>query len=76
MSERKTVYTFYNKKTGEAEGIITAIAPKGISVTVCDDCWIGSECRLSIVVLNSVVSLRLSGVHIYGKSALNIKIGN
>lgn len=76
MSERKTVYTFYNKKTGEAEGIITAIAPKGISVTVGDDCWIGSECRLSIVVLNSVVSLRLSGVHIYGKSALNIKIGN
>lgn len=76
MSERKTVYTFYNKKTGEAEGIITVHAPRGINITVGDDCWIGSECRLSIVVSNSVVSLKLSDVHIYGRSAINITIGN
>lgn len=74
--EMKIIHTFRNKKTGEAGGVITVHAPKGVSIVVGDDCWVDSGSSLSIIVPNSVVSFKLSDVHIYGKSALNITIGN
>lgn len=75
MSEKKIIHTFYNRKTGEVEGVITAVAPKGINIKVDDDCWIGNGSSLSIIVPNSIVSLRLSNVNLYSKSVLSIKIG-
>lgn len=38
--EARVIHRFYNKKTGEAEGVIKAYAPEGINLTVDDDCWI------------------------------------
>ena len=76
MSERKTVYTFYNKKTGEAEGVVKAYAPEGINLTVDEDCWIDKGCHLYIVSsTSSLVNLRLSKVQIKEKSKVIIDIG-
>lgn len=74
--EKEIIHKFYNKKTGKPGGVVSVHAPRGINLVVDDDCWIGEGCRLSIVVPNSMVSLRLSKIQINKDSALNIKIGN
>lgn len=74
--EAKVIHRFYNKKTGEAEGVIKAYAPEGINLTVDDDCWIYKECHLYIVSsTSSLVNLRLSKVQIKEKSKVSIDIG-
>ena len=74
--EARVIHRFYNKKTGEAEGVIKAYAPEGINLTVDDDCWIYKECHLYIVSsTSSLVNLRLSKVQIKEKSKVSIDIG-
>lgn len=74
--EARVIHRFYNKKTGEAEGVINAYAPEGINLTVDDDCWIYKECHLYIVSsTSSLVNLRLSKVQIKEKSKVSIDIG-
>lgn len=75
--EARVIHRFYNKKTGEAEGVIKAYAPEGINLTVDDDCWIDKECHLYIVSsTSSLVNLRLSKVQIKEKSKVSIEIGS
>lgn len=74
--EARVIHRFYNKKTGEAEGVIKAYAPEGINLIVDDDCWIDKECHLYIVSsTSSLVNLRLSKVQIKEKSKVSIDIG-
>lgn len=74
--EARVIHRFYNKKTGEAEGVVKAYAPEGINLTVDEDCWIDKECHLYIVSsTSSLVNLRLSKVQIKEKSKVSIDIG-
>lgn len=71
----RVIHKFYNKKTGEAEGVIKANTTKGINLTVDDDCHIDKGCYLFIRIGTSPVNLRLSKVQIKENSKVSIDIG-
>lgn len=74
--EARVIHRFYNKKTGEAGGVVKAYAPEGINLTVDEDCWIDKGSHLYIVSsTSSLVNLRLSKVQIKEKSKVSIDIG-
>ena len=75
INNAKVIHTFYNKKTGEAEGIIKACAPERINLTVDESCWVDKWCYLYIISSPySSINLRLSKVQIKEKSKVIIDI--